>query len=78
MPIVTCEIDISLWSYEKETQNGRFLLLNDLLFEADDFWFLAYLVIDACKENNVAVLAYAPLSSGILSGKIKKTEDVPG
>ncbi|EIM86405.1 aldo/keto reductase [Stereum hirsutum FP-91666 SS1] len=55
LPIVTCEIDISLWSYEKETQN----------------------VIDACKENNVAVLAYAPLSSGILSGKIKKTEDVP-
>ncbi|EIM92627.1 Aldo/keto reductase, partial [Stereum hirsutum FP-91666 SS1] len=54
LPIVTCEIEVSLWSYEEETKN----------------------VIAACKENNVAILAYSPLGRGFLTGKITKNDDL--
>ncbi|KAK3372653.1 voltage-gated shaker-like K+ channel, subunit [Podospora didyma] len=34
-------------------------------------------VAAACKENNVAILAYAPLGYGFLTGKVTKLEDIP-
>lgn len=35
-------------------------------------------VIAACRENNVAILAYSPLGRGFLSGKYTKPEDLEG
>ncbi|XP_065194286.1 uncharacterized oxidoreductase YccK-like [Sycon ciliatum] len=34
-------------------------------------------IIPACRENNVAILAYSPLQQGLLTGKFHKPEDVP-
>ncbi|KAB5575477.1 NADP-dependent oxidoreductase domain-containing protein [Coniochaeta sp. 2T2.1] len=34
-------------------------------------------VVEAAKENNVAILTYAPLGYGFLTGRVRKLEDIP-
>ena len=34
-------------------------------------------VADACKEHEVAIVAYSPLSRGFLTGQLRKYEDLP-
>ncbi|KAI3624609.1 hypothetical protein CBS14141_003037 [Malassezia furfur] len=34
-------------------------------------------VLQACKDNNVAILAYSPLSRGFFTGTLRKRSDIP-
>jgi pyridoxine 4-dehydrogenase len=38
---------------------------------------MSMLVIQTAKELGVAVLGYSPIGRGILSGQIKKWDDIP-
>lgn len=42
------------------------------------FTATSFVVIETCRENDIAVLAYSPLSSGILGDQIKSLDDLPG
>ena len=34
-------------------------------------------VLAACKEHNIPIAAYSPLGRGLLTGSIRKPEDIP-
>jgi pyridoxine 4-dehydrogenase len=72
-PIAAVEIEVSLWSYEEETKKGTTLALH-LLSGA---YSRTLSVIQTAKELGVAVLGYSPIGRGILTGQIKKWDDIP-
>ena len=72
-PIAAVEIEVSPWSYEEETKRGE-RTLHQLSPRA--YPHPPRLVIATAKDLGVAVVAYAPLGRGFLTGRIKSRADL--
>ena len=72
-PIAAVEIEVSPWSYEEETKRGEWTFRRLL---PRPYLYPPRLVIATAKDLGVAVVAYAPLGRGFLTGRIKSRADL--
>lgn len=68
------EIEVSPWSYETETQQGKSTAHLSLSLSQSNHY--RTLVIATAKDLEVVVIAYAPLGRGFLTGKITSRADL--